>query len=471
MDRSRRLFIGASIAAAGSASAAASLSSDHSDQPINVRDYGAVGDGSTDDHRAFAAAVSAGRGRRIWIPKGNYRINADAGSITLEEVDLVGEGVLDGATGSIDRGANLWITGTRYSPFKVRRGTSVMGLGIFYPGQRDSPAPQPYPPTFTFDFTNGAVQFVNFLRVVVYNAWEFIEIDDAGGNVGHVEITGNYICALRRGIYLRRNTEHLRIERNNFTFSHWLQGTEAGIRGYMRANAVAVQADESDGLEFVDNLIFGYLTGLLTSAIGLCQSLKISDNKFDQVRFGVRANGSGNFDGQIVGNTFTSLNAQDRALEARSISIQTNGPKLETITVASNNFNVSCNEHIYVEGDVPTRKIVCGPNNFRAWASGKQTGTFGAVHTSGVKTDVQITGGWFYSTNPARSVGLTGVLDTLQLTGAMFEACVAAVQIDARQVVASTNCSKSTLGPVSDVIAAPKILQYSNAWDKPSRPT
>ncbi len=48
---------------------------------VDVRDFGAVGDGVTDDLAAFAAADAAAAGRDILIPTGTYRI---AGDLTLE---------------------------------------------------------------------------------------------------------------------------------------------------------------------------------------------------------------------------------------------------------------------------------------------------------------------------------------------------------------------------------------------------
>ena len=41
---------------------------------VDVRDYGAVGDGVTDDRAAFIAADAAANGRQIFVPKGSYFI-------------------------------------------------------------------------------------------------------------------------------------------------------------------------------------------------------------------------------------------------------------------------------------------------------------------------------------------------------------------------------------------------------------
>jgi hypothetical protein len=160
-----------------------------------------------------------------------------------------------------------------------------------------------------------------------------VDIDNGStGAVGHVEMTDNYICALNRGIYIRYNAEHVRVERNNFTFGHWLAATEAGAAAYMRANAIAIQVDQSDGIEFVDNLVFGHLTGYLGAAKALTQFQKITTNKFDHVRYPIKATGSGNFDGQICTNTFNAINPQDTTQEGRAISIDTTGTGVEALS-------------------------------------------------------------------------------------------------------------------------------------------
>ncbi|MEI4473259.1 glycosyl hydrolase family 28-related protein [Frigidibacter sp. MR17.24] len=43
---------------------------------VDVRDYGAVGDGVTDDQPAFVAANSAANGRTVLVPAGTYRLNS-----------------------------------------------------------------------------------------------------------------------------------------------------------------------------------------------------------------------------------------------------------------------------------------------------------------------------------------------------------------------------------------------------------
>ncbi|MEH6646586.1 glycosyl hydrolase family 28-related protein [Sulfitobacter sp.] len=48
---------------------------------VDVRDYGAIGDGVTDDTAAFEAANSAANGRTVLIPSGTFLLN---GSVTFD---------------------------------------------------------------------------------------------------------------------------------------------------------------------------------------------------------------------------------------------------------------------------------------------------------------------------------------------------------------------------------------------------
>lgn len=55
---------------------------------VDVRDYGAIGDGVTDDSAAFEAADQAAGGRRIYVPQGTYHLAQDVGLDA--EVDFEG---------------------------------------------------------------------------------------------------------------------------------------------------------------------------------------------------------------------------------------------------------------------------------------------------------------------------------------------------------------------------------------------
>lgn len=62
-----------------------------SGSPINVLNYGAVGDATNDDTSAIQAAITANPGRRIFFPKGSYKITSPI-TISQPSTILFGEG-------------------------------------------------------------------------------------------------------------------------------------------------------------------------------------------------------------------------------------------------------------------------------------------------------------------------------------------------------------------------------------------
>jgi hypothetical protein len=52
---------------------------------VSVKDFGAVGDGVTDDNSSFLSTVAAGQGRIVTAPKGTYKLSSD---VTLPESDI-----------------------------------------------------------------------------------------------------------------------------------------------------------------------------------------------------------------------------------------------------------------------------------------------------------------------------------------------------------------------------------------------
>src|SRR5437879_4171991 len=70
--------LGSSLATLGSPPAGAVSPGDRSHQAVNVRDFGARGDGLTDDTIAIQSAVSAGfaAGINCHMPAGTYKITS-----------------------------------------------------------------------------------------------------------------------------------------------------------------------------------------------------------------------------------------------------------------------------------------------------------------------------------------------------------------------------------------------------------
>jgi hypothetical protein len=64
---------------------------------LNVNDYGAVGDGVTDDRRAIQSALDAipyTSGGKIYLPPGTYKVNAPI-NIRKSNISFVGAGATE----------------------------------------------------------------------------------------------------------------------------------------------------------------------------------------------------------------------------------------------------------------------------------------------------------------------------------------------------------------------------------------
>jgi hypothetical protein len=90
-------------------------------ESVSVKDFGAVGDGVTNNSAAFIAARTAAAGKRIYVPSGHYKLNQ---ALTSSE-DLILEG--DGNSTILDFTGT--ITGGSYALEATGTATQIQGLG------------------------------------------------------------------------------------------------------------------------------------------------------------------------------------------------------------------------------------------------------------------------------------------------------------------------------------------------------
>ena len=447
--------------------------------PINVKDtaYGAVGDGVTNDRAAIVLAVAAATtlGRDIYFPAGQYLINTDGGAITLENVGIVGEMGQDDSVSTITKGSVFRITGTTNSPFKIRTGTKIREMGFYYPNQDGTDStPTAYPPTLDFDFTGGEIEFVYVQNCVVYNAYRFCQIDSASGNVGHCWFINNTIYGIHRCFEITRHDEVIHIEGNSFTFGHWNESTEAGCRGYTRANGYIIEWQRGDGLFVANNLGFGYLRGLSAGAAGsLCQFLKFSNNDFDQVRYGLYLTGAGNFtDIGIDNSTFLPFNNEDTTLDGNMLFMDNSGAGGDTVNISNCRVGTCTADCIVTSGNTPTRLINVSGGMFHGIGTDKAAGNYHGINASGNLTSVYANGVRFSGLGNAFTNGFGGTLNVLSVNNCVFDSCSAAFRsVTATTCIHTGNASFNTIGATSDVITATNNWNVGNKYDKASGST
>jgi hypothetical protein len=440
-------------------------------QPVVLSDFRADPTGKTDSLAAIRDATEAARtsGKRLFVPAGNYQIDADGASIVLEEIELDCERSINGdISPQSDHGAVFSITGTGHAPFLVRRGVTIKGCIFYYPNQVNSASPSPYPPTLDFDFSDGPVNFVTIRDNVFLNSWEAIRSSDKAGNVGHVWIDHNAICGISKAIEIYNNLEAIEIDHNHFTFGFWLAATDAGIRSYMRASAIAISYHRGDGIWFTNNLVYGYLKGI-DADTGRILLSTIADNSFDTVLYPIDIEGAANLSQTtITGNKFLALNPDSTGASGTAISLTGSGGS-ETNTINGNYFGQTQGDHINISNATGGNIAITG-NVFELFGLNKTSGEYSAIRLNAHEKNVQVSGNMMVCSNNMITNGLNALdVNGLNVADNGFFNCNTAVSIAAAGAVnLSGNLSTGTVGAASARIShvRNRTINTPNNWDK-----
>eukprot|EP00050_Salpingoeca_kvevrii_P014100 m.32637 g.32637 ORF g.32637 m.32637 type:complete len:334 (-) comp5558_c0_seq2:3218-4219(-) len=149
---------------------------------FNVRDYGAKGDGSTDDTGAFAAALSAAAtasGGEVFVPTGRYLL---AGTLAIPSavvlrgsyLSVPSHPMVDKTPSPPSDGSVLMPTAGRgndsATPFiTINADAAMAGFVVYYPEQTHNTYPVPYPYSVSMIGNNAALTDVELL-----NSWNGI---------------------------------------------------------------------------------------------------------------------------------------------------------------------------------------------------------------------------------------------------------------------------------------------------------
>lgn len=218
----------------------------------NARQYGARGDGVTDDTAAIQAAMdkAAEQGGRVYLPPGRYLV---AGSVQVKPgVALVGAAVAPLYIKPLI-GTVVLATGGRDDEdapalFEMGDSSAVQGLTVHYPDQKPDDI-HPYPWTFHLQGGDNTVE-----NVTLINSYNGLRVGPEG-NVRH-RIRSVYGCVLRRGLLVDSCTDIGRVENVQF-HCHWWSAPEVGgnwdpVFAYMWQNLEAFIFGRTDW-EFVTN--------------------------------------------------------------------------------------------------------------------------------------------------------------------------------------------------------------------------
>lgn len=214
---------------------------------INVKDFGARGDGKSDDTAAFQQALDAAAkagGGIVFAPAADYLIKGHLdlpANVTLEGSRRAPARSREGGTtllaveGAGDAAGAPFIT--------LRANSTLRGLAVFYPEQVDENPPKPYPWCIRGIGDNCSI--VDVLLVNPYQA-----VDFGSHPAGRHYIRGLYAQALYRGLFIDQCYDIGRVENVHF-WPFWTGGS-GKVEAFTREKGEAFVIGRTDW-EYMSN--------------------------------------------------------------------------------------------------------------------------------------------------------------------------------------------------------------------------
>lgn len=238
----------------------------------NVRAFGALGNGYTDDTEAFQAAidyVSSLGGGTVYVPVGYYCLTK---TLNLP----IGVGLVGDLKQGTAHGTVLCIYGGKgetditKSAILMNHQSAVINVAFWYPEQTFvNGQPIPYPPTLT---QNGS-ESVTIRNVTLVNSYFGIHFGKNSNNSLQY-VRDVYGTCLSTGYYNDNSYDIGRVEGVTFTPDVWLASGLPGtpnaalLRTYMIRNSVGMHLQRIDWTYLADVTLEGYSIGVLCDASG-----------------------------------------------------------------------------------------------------------------------------------------------------------------------------------------------------------
>jgi hypothetical protein len=255
-------------------------------ETLSVKDYGATGDGVTNDASAIQAALNAAANstRSVFIPAGIYRITSQlivpkgvvingVGSNAgprWNEATLAWDKTKIGSVIAVDFGSGG--SAVANSALYMTSLTAVQGVNFWYPSQAvNTTSPVQYPPTIGLapdatEFTNKCFG-ASITNCIFINSWIAINATVTHENL-YITFCG--ISAFSRGIVIDQSTDIDKLQSLNFNNTYTYIGgfptNDMFTYSYLNTT-VGIQIGRADAINISNVNVIGYQTGVLLKTI------------------------------------------------------------------------------------------------------------------------------------------------------------------------------------------------------------
>ncbi len=194
-------------------------------ESVSVKDFGAVGDGVTDDTAAIQAAVIANPGKTIFFPQGNYLVSSTI-DLTGLRVRLAGDGTAYG----VNKGSKIIFTSTSSDLFNCEQNYYFTVRDMGFDGD-----PNATQSTTNRCFVINDITHILFENVTITGFNDGIVQDPSSGNIFHLTLNQCNINDCYYALYINQSC-HLITIANSF-----ISNNGFGIRIKNSAN-VSIQS-------------------------------------------------------------------------------------------------------------------------------------------------------------------------------------------------------------------------------------
>jgi hypothetical protein len=225
-------------------------------ESVSVKDFGAVGDGSTDDSAAIQAAIDAcvyteskPYNSTVYLPSGVYRLNS--GILLKNAISLCGSGISNTIINVYD------ITNPAVS---LESYSNIDGITFKYPNQVISGTPIQYPPCISQAATGGGADYTKISNIRFMSTYIGISLGVTGVGAGKVTIENIDGFPYKTGIEIDRSYDNVRI--NNVHFNPSTQPFGDDLKNWVFNNGTAFLLKRADSPQLSNILAYGYMNGL-----------------------------------------------------------------------------------------------------------------------------------------------------------------------------------------------------------------
>ena len=319
---------------------------------VDVRAYGATGNGSTDDTSAIQDSINAAGGGTVFFPKGVYKLSSGLSlnsAVTLKGVGW-GTPVQDSVgtpTNSTAEGTWFYIPNTATTTYAISilsdggRGATIRDVAFVHQQPTNITAgltPVAFPHTIFVSADDVLLENI-FLR----NATKGILISRPGSGIGRITLNRIWGQPLTTGIEIDNVLDVVKVNNVHF-WTFW--SSDSNATSYTRHNLKAIYSKRDDNPHFSNIFCSDAYTlfefGASTITVGGSTSkFRISNADCDGCSFGVKVTGDS------TTGMISNFTTQGNSGATSGIEVSTTNVALQIENYRANEFN---NSGIYVGG-------------------------------------------------------------------------------------------------------------------------